>query len=102
VTVIAFGFAAEELITASCCGWIEAPGGRWWRRYCELIELKSLELGRNQVVIGADMFSVGKPQVSEAVSCGNRKLSAVVQPGIPESTDSMHFQVGHERVPVRN
>ena len=77
VTVIAFGFAAEELIAASCCGWIEAPGGRLGRRYCQLIELKSLELGRDQVVIGADMFSIGKPQVSKAVSCGNRKLYAV-------------------------
>ena len=33
VAVIAFGFAAEELVAASCCGWIEAPGGRLGRRY---------------------------------------------------------------------
>src|SRR5579864_588860 len=78
VTVVALGLAAEQRVPAIGCRWIEAAGGRLRRRDSQLIELESLKLGRNLIVIGADVLSSGKPEISETVNGRDRKLRSVV------------------------
>src|SRR5262245_27686251 len=41
-------------------------------------------------------------QISETVGGRDRKLDGVIQTGIPESPDAVHFEVADERVAVRH
>src|SRR5438270_3442145 len=102
MAVVTFGLAAEQLVAACRCGGIETAGGRLWRRDSQLIELKSLELGRYQIIIRADVLPVRKPQIAETICCRDRKLPSVVQTGIPKSSLPIHFQIRHEGIPVGN
>src|SRR5579884_3143595 len=91
VAVVALGFAAKQLVATGGSGRIETAGGRIRRRKGELIELESLKLRGDQVVVRVDVLPVRKPQISEAIRCRNWKLPGVIQPRIPESALSMHL-----------
>jgi len=74
MAVVALRLPAEELVATSGSRRIETARGRLRGRKRELIELQSLKLRSNQVVIGADMLPVRKPQISEAVGCRDWEL----------------------------
>ena len=97
VAVVASGLAAEQRVAATCCRGIEATGRRLRRRNCELVELKGLQLGSDDVAVRIDVR-----QISKAMGGRNRELRCVVQSGIPESALSMHFQIRNEGIPVGN
>src|SRR5262249_16626286 len=61
----------------------------------ELIELKRRKFLGDKIIIRTNVR-----QVSQFVRSRNRKLGGVVQTRIKEPAFAMHFQVGHERIPV--
>src|SRR5213075_609961 len=95
VAGVAPGFAAEQVIAPLGRRRIEAAGGRLRRRNRELIELEVRQLRRDLIVVRTDVR-----QIAESMRCRNWKLRGIVETGIEESSDAMHFEIRHERVPV--
>ena len=97
VAIVALRFATEESIAAGRSRNIEATSGRLRRGNSQLIELKLLEFGSDEVAVGINVREIAK-----TVGGGDRELRGVVEPRIPEPALPMHFEICDEGVPVGN
>src|SRR5207237_4608107 len=95
VASVAVRFGTEGGIAAGRSRNIEATSGRLRRGNSQLIELKRLEFGSDEVAVGINMREIAK-----TVGGGDRELRGVVEPRIPEPALPMHFEICDEGVPV--
>src|SRR6185437_2919212 len=98
MAIIAFCFAAEERVATLGRFRIEifpCFGLRRFKR--KLLHVQGRKFLCNSIFIGADMW-----EVSESVLSRDRELVAIVQPRVEEPALPMHFQIGDERVPIRD